>query len=98
MKEPIILKYTIEAIAAEFDRLCPSQVSDDAGHIGHTHPDRAPSVGWFCDGGNIGNHVCEIPRGCIDGLYEKLAELPDGDLDDGGIDDIVILCGGVWEV
>lgn len=89
--------YAITDIAGQFDRLCPGQVDDSSGHSGHDHGDDNPTIGWFCDGGNVGNHVCSIPADCIDPLQEYLIALPDGSLDDGGLEEIVINFGGKWE-
>ena len=94
---------TIQDIAAQFDRLCPSQVDTtisgngqpEAGHIGHDN-DGVFSIGWFCSGGNVGESLCEIPEDAIDALYGKLAALPDASLDNGGIEEIVRAVGGKW--
>lgn len=94
---------TIEDIAAQFDRLCPSQVDtsisgngqQSAGHNAHDN-DGVLSIGWYCDGGNCGNPVCSIPTESIEPMHTYLAGLTDGSLDNGGIDKIVSQFGGRW--
>lgn len=99
--------HTIQEIAEQFDRICPSQVDSnlsgngqrEAGHVGHEAEDgESYIVGWSCAGGNVGHSVCEIPADCLDRLHERLASLPDGSLDGGGIEEIVVECGGEWVV
>jgi hypothetical protein len=94
---------TIQDVAAQFDRLCPSQVDatisgngqQEAGHIGHNN-DGVFSIGWFCSGGNVGESLCEIPADAIDTLHDRLAAMEDGSLDNGGIEKIVREVGGKW--
>jgi hypothetical protein len=94
---------TIEDIAAQLDRLCPSQVDEtesgngqqEAGHNAHDS-DGVLSIGWYCSGGNCGHPVCSIPVEQVQPLYDYLDSLPDGSLDDGGIDKIVVQFGGEW--
>ncbi len=101
--------HDIDDIAAEFDRVCPSQVDDtprdyghgyEAGHIGHGADDERehPVVGWFCSAGSVGNPIAEIPADCIEPLYERLSGLPDGACDNDVADlaAIVAECGGEW--
>jgi hypothetical protein len=76
---------SIYNIADELDRLCPSQVGDGAGHKGHEHGDDWPSVGWFCDGGNVGNSVFAIHPDDMQAAYDRLSGMPDGALDAGGL-------------
>jgi hypothetical protein len=94
---------TIRDIALQFDRLCPSQVDttisgnghQESGHVGHD-TDGVLSIGWYCAGGNAGESLCEIALSTIKDLYKRLASLPDGSLDDGGIDEIVREFNGKW--
>jgi hypothetical protein len=94
---------TIRDIALQFDRLCPSQVDttisgnghQESGHVGHD-TDGVLSIGWYCAGGNAGESLCEISLSTIEDLYKRLASLPDGSLDDGGIDEIVREFNGKW--
>ena len=84
----------IHDIAGQFDRLCPSQVDEttagngqqSAGHDGHPDWDEESpgmdSVGWYCDGGNVGNPVLEIHRDDVGTLYARLVALPDSALDE----------------
>jgi len=90
----------ISDIAAEFDRLSPSQVDttlagngqQQAGHTGHYHADGSwPSVGWYCDGGNAGNPVIEIHPDDLDAALTILQAMPDGAADaNGGAIDTVL--------
>jgi hypothetical protein len=100
-------KHTIDDIAEQLDRLCPSQVDKtprsfgqgyDSGHIGHDHDDEDPVVGWFTDAGNTGNPVFSLPRERIDEMHAVLAARPDLDLDldTNDLDQIVRDCGGKW--
>ena len=88
---------TINDIAAEFDRLSPSQVDrstagngqQSAGHHGHNgDSDGWPVVGWYCDGGNAGNRVVEIHPDDLDTAATVLRSLPDAAIDTGAIQDI----------
>ena len=87
---------TIHDIAAEFDRLSPSQVDtaiagngqQSAGHDAHEYDDAWPAVGWYCDGGNSGNRVVEIHPDDITKAAEVMGPLPDGAIDSGAIQDI----------
>ena len=86
---------TIKDLAAEIDRLCPSQVdrsisgngSRTAGHIGHEHDEEWPSVGWFCSGGNAGNSVFAIHPQDVGKAVDRLRAMEDGSLDDSGLTD-----------
>lgn len=94
----MIGQHTIYDIADQCDRLCPSQVdrtisgngSPEAGHVGH-EPD---TVGWYCAGGNIGEAIFRIPPSAIDALYDRMAALDDGALDDGGLVELIEDAGG----
>lgn len=84
--------------ARELDRLCPSQVDEtisgngqrEAGHVAHLgHSDvgglLADTIGWSCDGGNVGNAVCDIVQADVPAAVSLLRALPDGSLDNGGL-------------
>ena len=94
---------TINDIAAQLDRLCPSQVDtaisgngqQEAGHNAHDN-DGVLSIGWYCAGGNCGNPVCSIPADAIGPMHNHLVSLADGALDDGGLDRVVAQFGGEW--
>lgn len=98
--------HDIHEIADEFDRLCPSQVEStpsdhghgrEAGHMGHEGDD-VDTVGWYCASGNVGHPIAEVPHDRIDAMYGRLSTLPDGALDAGGLDALVVECGGRWVV
>ena len=94
---------TIEDIAAQLDRLCPSQVDrtisgngkQEAGHNAHDN-DGVLSIGWYCSGGNCGESLFVLPADSIQPLFDHLASLADGSLDNGGIEQIVREVGGKW--
>ena len=94
-------KKTISDIAAQFDRICPSQVDrtisgngqQEAGHIGHDN-DGVLTVGCYECGGNSGEPLCEIPVDAIDTLHDLLAQLPIGKA--GQMRNAVLACGGKW--
>lgn len=89
-------QYSARDIADELDRLCPSQVDATvsgnggrtAGHSGRDDRDDIAHIGWFCAGGNAGNPVMSILPVDIDELWDRLADLPDGALDVGGLKDL----------
>jgi hypothetical protein len=94
---------TICDLAAEFDRLSPSQVDtslsgngqQEAGHIGHeAHDDcHMATVGWFCAGGSVGNPVLRIHEDDIAAAVDRLASLPDGAMDNSDISVDAVLTG-----
>jgi hypothetical protein len=87
---------TIEDIAAQLDRLCPSQVDtrisgngqQEAGHNAHDN-DGVLSIGWYCAGGNCGEPLFEVPAVALELLHATLSAMADGALDNGGLFDIV---------
>ncbi len=73
---------SIYEVAEQIGRLCPADVSEDAGYSAHEGREGQPdSVGWYCDGGNAGNPVLTIPREETVEFARRLAALPDGHLD-----------------
>jgi hypothetical protein len=85
-------------IQTHIDRLAPSQVDETVSgngnrEAGHRWFDNSLTLGWYCEGGNVGNPVFWFAnrREALDALT-KLAALPDGWLDAGG--DLSAIVGG----
>lgn len=99
------MTHTIQDVAGQLDRLCPSLVDSTisgngcrvAGHIGHDH-DEVGRIGWYCAGGNAGDAVVDIHRDRIGALYERLAAMPDGALDRGGLQEAIGDAAKEWYV
>jgi hypothetical protein len=82
----------IQLVAAQLDRLYPSQVDStpldygwrrQAGHSGHPAEDGEwACVGCYADGGNVGNPVFSIHPEDIDTLLARLEALEDAALDE----------------
>ena len=74
---------TIFMLADELDRLCPSQVGDNVGHVGHEHGDEWPSIGWIDNNHGVGNSVFAIHPNDLPKAYTIFADKNDGSLDNG---------------
>lgn len=79
-----IKTYSIQEVAAEFDRLSndtelvdATEISwghgTEAGYIGHEHEDESSIIGWYCQGGNVGHPVMSIVNEDIQRAGEVLA-------------------------
>jgi hypothetical protein len=82
----------IYGIAHQMDRLRPSDVDrtprdwgngHEAGHSGHVRgvEEERDTLGWFRDAGNVGHPVFAIHPHDVGPLHSRLAQLPDGALD-----------------
>lgn len=97
---------SIDDLADEMDRLCPSQVDTTiapngeqmAGHRGSGIPDEEAGIGWYCDGGNAGNPVLRIHADDIGRAVARLRQLDDGALDDGGLKEALTGLRIVWSI
>lgn len=80
--------YTAQEIAEQLDRLHADTEHVDRARSGNGHQsagysgddaNEPPTIGWYCEGGNVGHVIAAIPLDEIDDVYNRVASATPGD-------------------